>query len=276
MKDNFKFLLQYGLSIFSLLIAFGGFLYTKKVDDRVKYDQTPSFNIVQNLWNPDNPSFTLVNESTKKLAQIPYHTYFTMIPTKIMYTVSKSGRKTTFSNLVLLPISYQNITKQVNTFKTTGELETSYLPSNFFGKLGARDLVVGKKMKLEKNLTAQVVTYPMLVIYCEGKYRFSGEDKFNDIKFLSTPLDKIDVDEDLSENLKEYIKDNANMEIRPKQGESVYLTANRVVEKKMENVINHKVKKDSDLYFLGAKKGGYNSILKKINEMLSPQDPLSN
>lgn len=184
MKDNFKFLLQYGLSIFSLLIAFGGFLYTKKVDDRVKYDQTPSFNIVQNLWNPDNPSFTLVNESTKKLAQIPYHTYFTMIPTKIMYTVSKSGKKTTFSNLVLLPISYQNIMKQVNTFKTTGELETSYLPSNFLGKLGARDLVVGKKMKLEKNLTAQVVTYPMLFIYFEGKYRFSGENKFNDIKFF--------------------------------------------------------------------------------------------
>ena len=150
-KDAKKdIILQWWVPIISLLVACISLIYTKRVDDRVKYDQTPSFNIIQNLWNPDNPSFTLINESTKKLAQIPYHTYFTMIPTKILF----STKKDTYSILVLLPISYQNIQKQVNTFKTTGELETSYLPSNFFGKLGTRDTVIGKSMKLTNNLSA--------------------------------------------------------------------------------------------------------------------------
>lgn len=272
-KDAKKdIILQWWVPIISLLVACISLIYTKRVDDRVKYDQTPSFNIIQNLWNPDNPSFTLINESTKKLAQIPYHTYFTMIPTKILF----STKKDTYSILVLLPISYQNIQKQVNTFKTTGELETSYLPSNFFGKLGTRDTVIGKSMKLTNNLSAQVITYPMLVIYCEGKYRFSGDKDFKEIRFLSTPLDKIDVNKSFSKNLKDYIKDNANMEIRLKKNESVYLTANQLVEKKLKNLKTHKAAKNSDAYFIGGKKGGYGFILKKINNMISPVDPLSN
>lgn len=96
-KDTKKdIILQWCVPIISLLIACASLIYTKRVDDRVKYDQTPSFNIIQNLWNPDNPSFTLINESTKKLAQIPYHTYFTMIPTKILF----SAKKDTYSILV--------------------------------------------------------------------------------------------------------------------------------------------------------------------------------
>lgn len=276
-KDTKKdIILQWCVPIISLLVACASLIYTKRVDDRVRYDQTPSFNIIQNLWNPDHPSFTLVNESTKKLAQIPHHTYFTMIPTKVLYTMQVAKKKETYSTLVLLPVSYQNILKQVNTFKTTGELETSYLPSNFFGKLGARDTVIGKSLKLTKNLSARVITYPMLIIYCEGKYRFSGDNNFKEIRFLSTPLDKIDVDKFSSKNLKNYIKDNVNMEIQPKKGESVYLTANQLVEKKLEKLITHKVHKNSDAYFIGGKKGGYGLILKKINKMISPIDPLNN
>lgn len=36
-------------TILSLLIAFIGLIYTYRVDQRTKYDEKPSFNIVQNL-----------------------------------------------------------------------------------------------------------------------------------------------------------------------------------------------------------------------------------
>ena len=66
------------------------------------------------------------------------------------------------------------------------------------------------------------------------------------------------------------------MEIRLKKNESVYLTANQLVEKKLKNLKTHKAAKNSDAYFIGGKKGGYGFILKKINNMKSPVDPLSN
>lgn len=79
------------IPIIALVVSVIGLYYTYSVDKRTRYDQTPSFNIVQNLWNPTQPSFTLVNESTKKLAQPPYHTYLMLIPNKLMFQDKKTN-----------------------------------------------------------------------------------------------------------------------------------------------------------------------------------------
>ena len=129
-------------AIVPIIISLFGLYYTYRVDQRTKYDEKPSFNIVQNLWNPSEPSFTFVNESTKKLAQPPYHSYLLMIPSKIYWKANKK----VYSNLILSPISYQVITKQTDSFKTTGDIETSYLPKEFFAKNGMSEIIESKEL----------------------------------------------------------------------------------------------------------------------------------
>lgn len=112
----------------------------------------------------------------------------------------------------------------------------------------------------------------MLVIYCEGQYRYSGEDQWHNIRFLSTPIDKIDITEKDSEYLKQYIMDNSNMEVKADKNKSVYVKANQLVRRKIDNL--PKEKGDKKGSFMGATKEGYGYILKKINPLITPKDPI--
>ena len=261
---------KYFFTIVPIIISLFGLYYTHRVDQRTKYDEKPSFNIVQNLWNSSEPSFTFVNESTKKLAQPPYHTYLLMIPSKIYW---KADNKV-YSNLILSPISYQVITKQTDSFKATGDIETSYLPKEFFAKKGSRDIIESKEVSLNNSLKAKVATYPMLVIYCKGSYRYSGEKRLHSINFLSTPIDKINLSSKDSKNLNSYIRDNSNLELKVIKNQSIYQTANDNISKKFNKLVKNGAKSDKDGYFIGGKKGGYGYVLKKINYLISPHDPI--
>lgn len=259
------------IPIIALVVSVIGLYYTYSVDKRTRYDQTPSFNIVQNLWNPTQPSFTLVNESTKKLAQPPYHTYLMLIPNKLMFQDKKTN--TACSILVLTPVSYQAIIEQKDSFKTVGDIETSILPKSFYGKKGERDIISSPVSEKLRGLDVKVITYPMLVIYCEGHYRYSGEDQWHTIRFLSTPIDKIDITKKDSDYLKQYIDDNSNLEIKPVKDKSVYIKANQLVRRKFNAL--PKEKGDKKGSFMGATEGGYGYILKKINPLITPKDPIA-
>lgn len=193
-----------------------------------------------------------------------------MIPSKIYWKVDKK----VYSNLILSPISYQVITKQTDSFKTIGDIETSYLPMEFFAKKGSRDIIESKEVSLNGSRKAKVITYPMLVIYCKGSYRYSGERRLHSINFLSTPIDKINISSKDSKNLNSYIRDNSNLEIKVIKNQSIYQTANNNVSERFNNLVKNGVRSNKDGYFIGGKKGGYGYVLKKINYLISPHDPI--
>ncbi|MDM8277946.1 hypothetical protein QUW37_01770, partial [Ligilactobacillus aviarius] len=157
LKNNWNSL----LSVCSLLVAIISALISFSAFNREKYSDSASFSVVENLWNSKEPSFALINESTKKLAQLPDHTYLMLIPSKILWY--SNGK--VMSNLVLSPVSYQTILDQKDYYQTTGKLEKSVLPKQFFAKKGMRDNVRSEKFTLpNSDIKCQVITYPMLLI----------------------------------------------------------------------------------------------------------------
>lgn len=264
LKNNWSSL----LSGVSLLVAIISALISFSTFNREKYSDSASFSVVENLWDSKEPSFALINESTKKLAQLPDHTYFMLIPSKVIWY--SNGKA--MSNLVLSPISYQTILDQKDYYQTTGKLEKSVLPKQFFAKKGMRDNVRSKTFTLpNSDIKCQVITYRMLLIVTPIQYRYIGDKISKRIILASTPIDKKEISPTVLRNLKSYIKDNSDLEVKVNENESVYQTANNQVLDKFKRMVNGK---DKDLKFLGGKKGGYNNVLKYFNELITPHDPM--
>ena len=103
------------------------------------------------------------------------------------------------------------------------------------------------------------------------EYNYRGKIK-NEI-LLNTPVLSKNITEKDYKNIKDYTRDNLDLEVDYKKaeekGESVYLTSHKKIEEKLSKFDNEDV-----LKILGGKRGGYGSILKKLNKEISPVDPL--
>ncbi|MDT3974103.1 hypothetical protein RPN77_13500, partial [Staphylococcus saprophyticus] len=233
----------------------------------LKIENRPNIKLVQNLWS-NTPSFSLLNEGTAKLDQVPYPTYFMYIPSKVYWYVGDE----TYSNLVLSPVSYDAIKEQTNGNEgTKSTISKSTLPKAFKSKFGQRDTINSKIIKLDSKIKLEVETLPFLMIISPIEYNYRGKVK-NEI-LLNTPNLSKNITEEDYKNIKDYTRDNQDLEVDYKKaeekGESVYLISNKKIEEKLSEFDN-----ESDLKILGGKRGGYGSILKKLNEEISPEDPL--
>lgn len=265
-------LLLGGTSLVVSVVAVGASGYSvwlaRKNEERLAYDASTNFNIIQNLWSTE-PSFALWNESTRKLDQPPSPTYLMAIPVKVYWT-TETGES---SSLALLPVSYEVITEQVKNGETIGEIEKSMLPGSFFAKEGARDLIIGESVELEEGLSARVETLPFLLIVAEIDYSLVGEGEAETVRIVTTPLLRETWSSAQVEYLKRYFRDNAKYEIKPpaeESGESVYQVAHEVIQAQFEGGGS-----GMDPLLFGGAEDGYGFILKDLNELISPSDPLS-
>lgn len=210
----------------------------KKNLDRNRYLDTTNFNIVQNLWQ-DNPSYTLYNESQKPLSIPPQPSYFMYVPAKLYY-LFKDGRRV--STLILLPTSYENVVSQTSTGKTIDEIETSVLPKNFFGKLGARDLrqkIYGKPGS--DDIAFELRVYPFLAIFTDIEYSYKDNpSKIDTKKFLTTPFGRESISDNRYEDLKNYTKNMAHFsenEMKVSGDENIYDNAFAYLDKELERLL---------------------------------------
>lgn len=96
------------ISIVALILSF---ITHVTNENRVNYQESESFNVVQNLWN-DSPEYILYNESTKKLSDIPSPTYIMFVPTKVRGLV-----KNDMTHMFLQPVSYTYVEEQIKSGK---------------------------------------------------------------------------------------------------------------------------------------------------------------
>lgn len=227
--------LTIGLSIVALLVS-GFSVY--KTNKRNDYLETTNFNIVQNFWQ-EHPSYTLYNESQKPLTSPPQPSYLMYIPAKLYY-ISKNGSRA--SSFILLPTSYENVISQSSTGKTIDEIETSVLPKNFFGKLGARDLRQKKYRKPGSDgISFELRVYPFLAIFTHIKYSYK-DNPSNIIteKFLTTPFGKELLPDDRYEDLKNYTKNISHFpenEMKVSGNENIYDTTFAYLDKELERLL---------------------------------------
>lgn len=221
----------------------------------------PNINIVQNLWT-NSPHFALVNDSDITLDYIPSPSYFLFIPSKL-YFYFDDGRR--FSNLALSPVSYEVVTEQIVTGSTKNIIVKSELPLNFRAKKGERDIIRGIPKK-EDGFQIYVNTYPFLVIISEVHYSYFKKECKEIL--LSTPLQSIKIDDEIFMHVMEYLRDNYKHEvILPTDSSNIYEKANRQATEAFFNG-----GKDATLF--GGKEGGYGFVLKEINRLISPADPM--
>lgn len=256
------------ISAASLFISVASPLLSYLSYKRAVYDDSPSFNIVQNLWSK-NPNYILYNESKKKLAEPPHPTYAMVIPSKVISTDGDNVE----SVMVLSPVSYENVEEQNSTGKSIGSVETSRLPINFFAKKGERNMVISEDISVD-DFKIKVITYPMLAIFSRIDYRFWGSNKMHSDFIVTTPVGKYEILPEDYYSLFDYIKDNHDLETKLNGAESIYQSSNKIVTEHVKNLFDsNKDHSDKDLYFMGGKEGGYNFILKKLRGIL-PEDPL--
>lgn len=206
--------------------------------ERNSYLDTTNFNIVQNLWQ-DNPSYTLYNESQKPLSIPPQPSYFMYVPAKLYYIYKNGSRK---SILILLPTSYENVISQTSTGKTIDEIETSVLPKNFFGKLGARDLrqkIYGKPGS--DDIAFELRVYPFLAIFTNIEYSYKDNpSKIITEKFLTTPFWREPLSNDRYEDLKNYTRNISHFpenEMKVSGDENIYDIAFTYLDKEFERLL---------------------------------------
>lgn len=266
-ENNSHKYLKLILSILPIIISIIALIFSGYSYYNLKIENRPSIKLVQNLWS-DNPSFSLLNEGTAKLDQVPYPTYFMYVPTKVYWDVGDE----TYSNLILSPVSYDAIKEQTNGNEgTKSTISKSTLPKVFKSKFGERDTINSKIKKLNSQIKLKVETLPFLMIISPIEYNYRGKMK-NEI-LLNTPNLSKNITEEDYKNIKDYTRDNQDLEVdyqkAEEKGESVYLTSHKKIEEKLS-----KFDSEDDLKILGGKRGGYGSILKKLNEEISPVDPL--
>lgn len=253
----------------SLGVSFWSMRIARESEERQSYDATTNFNVIQNLWTK-KPSFTLFNESTKKLDQPPSPTYLMAIPSKV-YWFFDGSEAADASTLVLLPISYDVILEQVKSGETVGNVEKSHLPESFFAKEGARDVVVSDPIKVDDNIRMMVETLPFVLIVATIEYSLVGSEDVNTKRIVTTPLGRYEWTEAKVGELKEYFRDNAEFEVPlPDEGsgQSVYDVAHRILVREVENFGSE----NGTLF--GGVEGGYGNILKELNLIVTPHDPL--
>lgn len=255
------------VSFISVGIAAHSVSLSRKNEERLAYDDTTNFNIIQNLWRND-PSYTLYNESTRKLDQPPSPGYMMAIPVKLFFDTEGAVN----SNLALLPVSYDVVVEQVKSGETVGEVETSVLPAQFFAKEGSRDLIISEKVELDDGISAWVVTTPFLVIVAEINYSLVGDSESKSEVIVTTPLSRTTWGQEDLEHLKQYFRDNAAYEVKPPEEDakkSIYQAAHDMLWSQVS-----KEGLDINPALLGGKTGGYGYILKDLNERITPEDPL--
>lgn len=221
----------------------------------------PQLSIVQNLWTT-SPYFALVNDSDVTLDYIPSPSYFMFIPSKL-YFQFENGQCN--SILTLTPVSYEVITEQIVTGSTKNIIVKSGLPSNFMAKKGERDVIRGIPKK-ETGFNVYVNTYPFLVIVSEIEYSYH-KSTYRDI-LLSTPLQAVKINEEMFVHIKEYLYDNYKHEIiLPKDSSNIYEKVNHQVMEAFYGA-------EENSTFFGGKEGGYGFVLKAINKLITPIDPM--
>lgn len=269
------------ISIIAVLISAASFLNSRKATSISKKnfeinqkDREPNLKINQNLWTK-KPRFELINESNSKLDKTPSPTYFMFIPSKLYYF--DNDNNVTFSTLILSPFSYDLIQEQIVGNQTKDSIITSYLPQNFFAKKGSRDIVKGKIYKISENLSVTVHTLPFIVIISPIDYIYNSKE--HQIILLSTPLENQEITTEDLKNIKDYTRDNfQNLEVKIDGDKNIYETAQINVEHQLAPLIENK---DTDnientAKILGGSEDGkgYGFILKKVNQMISPLDPM--
>ncbi|MCI9082707.1 MAG: TIR domain-containing protein [Lachnospiraceae bacterium] len=239
----------------------------KKTDDENKdqkeerYKNKPNINIIQNLWSK-SPYYALVNDSETILDFIPNPSYFMFIPSKVYFHFENGECR---SILTLSPISYNVIEEQIVTGSTKNVIVKSNLPSNFAAKKGERD-IISNVLSQDKDFQVSVSTYPFLVIISEVEYSYHN-NIYKDI-LLSTPLQTVKINEKMFGHIKEYLLDNYKHEVYlPVDSSSIY-------EKAQEQVISAFKEGAVNQTFFGGKEGGYGFVLKEINRLITPIDPM--
>lgn len=254
------------ISLLSAAVAMRSCDISRRTNERLEYDATTNFNIIQNLWTSE-PNFTLYNESTKKLDQPPSPTYLMAIPSKVHWLMDKGS----MSNLVLLPVSYDVILEQVKTGETTGVVEKSMLPASFFAKEGGRDLVISKKIELADRVAVKVETLPFVLIVANISYSLVGGGGVKTSRIVTTPLGRDEWSESDVDHLVTYFQDNADFEVvPPPEGDkkTVYDVAHEAVVDEVRNM------GADNASLFGGTEDGYGLVLKKLNSMITPRDPL--
>ena len=163
------------------------------------------------------------------------------IPAKVYYISKDNGSRV--SNLILLPISYDNVEKQYSTGKTVDEVVTSALKSNFYGKLGERD-IRSKLYDFSEELLLELRVYPFLAIATHIQYSYKDNpDKIFDEKFITTPWNKVSLTDNRYEDLKDYSKNMMYVkenEVILNGDENVYDTAFKKLEAFFDKIVGKK------------------------------------
>ncbi|MEJ7185366.1 hypothetical protein WL241_11550 [Staphylococcus epidermidis] len=201
------------ISIFPIIISIIALIFSGYSYYNLKIENRPNIKLVQNLWN-NNPSFSLLNEGTAKLDQVPYPTYFIYVPSKVYWYVEDE----TYSNLILSPVSYDAIEEQTNGNEgTKSTISKSTLPKVFKSKFGERDTINSKIIKLDSKINLRIETLPFLMIISPIKYHYRGEMK-KKILLNTSNLSKNITKEDYK-NIKDYTRDNTDLEVDYKKAE---------------------------------------------------------
>lgn len=265
-----------GLALFISFMSYRNSSKATKISEKnyldVLKEKAPDLKIIQNLWT-SNPRFELINDSTSKLDETPSPSYLMFIPSKIYYHFDNQD---TMSNLILTPVSYDVVIEQIVGNQTKDSIVTTYLPSNFFGKKGSRD-VIFKKLKSSKDTPFElsIATYPFMVIISNVDYIYKKEVKNKII--ISTPIVNKELSHEQYESIIEYMSDTANyLETKINGSESIYNTINRKIETLANKIFNNSLTKKDDnlLRIIGGKDGGYGNILKEINSLITPFDSI--
>ena len=242
---------------------------------------TTNFNIVQNLWQKE-PSYTLYNESQKPLTSPPKPSYYMYIPAKFYY-IFKDGHR--MSNLILLPVSYENVISQYGTGKTIDEISTSILNKNFYGKLGNRDLrskIYGKPR--QDDLAFELRVYPFLAIATHIEYSYKDNpNKLLIEKFITTPWNKEKLTDNRFADLENYTRNMAHFdenEIKISGDEIIYDTAFKYLTSEFDRLLSNDSKSKTDkekLYTLMGIKWNIDEISKsEKNDFIVKMDKYQN
>lgn len=253
--------MDYVIKILPLLISIISLVISLKTHFAKIREGRPSFSIVQNLWT-NSPYYELINDADSKLDFIPSPSYFMFIPSKVYFQLDGENCVSTFT---LSPVSYDVVIEQIVSGSTKKGIVKSILPANFSAKKGERD-VIYDSVKLEKDFPIGVETYPFLVIISEVEYTYKSK-RCKDI-LMSTPFETIKIDEKTLIHIREYLHDNYHHEVRvPDDSSSIYIKTNKQVISACKNL-------KENVTFLGGKEGGYGYVLKKLNRLITPMDPM--
>lgn len=158
----------------------------------------------------------------------------------------------------------QNLWTNAPYYELINEAD-SKLPVNFRAKKGERD-IIHDSVKLEEDFHIMVETYPFLVIISEVEYKY--KNKTHKDMLMSTPLETIKIDENTIFHIREYLHDNCHHEVfMSNDSSSIYSKTNKQVISACKHF-------KENATFPGGKEGGYGYVLKKINELITPMDPM--